>query len=166
MKLLFLIFPMILVGCVTSSTPKGETLPVLGNPARAAAWGTPSVSKTPDGYQMVYQNPANRKEQITIIGSRNLTYGLSYPPNIKGQKTVGGKTVKTSTPQVWQKVQIVGKNAYFYQSHEAMDGRNARYKTLGEELTDPRGVFGYYAVDAEGSNNQVRGWISELRFGR
>jgi hypothetical protein len=164
MKFPLLIFPIILASCVTSTTPKGEALPVLGSPARASAWGAPTMNKTSDGYEIVYQNPSNRNERVSIKGSRKLLYGLRYPPHIKGQSSEGGKVVKTATPQGWQKVKIAGQNAYLYQSHYPVDGRAARFKTLGEQLAGPSGTFGHYAVDIEGSNIQMRRWISELRF--
>lgn len=164
MKSLLLLFSLILASCITSSTPEGKTLPVLASPARATAWGSPTVSKTSEGYEMAYQNPSNASERLVIKGSRKMFYGLTFPPDIKGQKTMNGRPVKTNTPQVWQKVQITGQPAFLYQSHSPMDGRNARYKIIGEQLNGPGGVFGYYAIELEGSNNQVRPWISELRF--
>ena len=166
MKFLLFLFPLILASCGSSSTPEGEALPVLGSPARAAAWGAPSITKVKNGYMMVYQNPSNNSEMLTIKGSRDLLFGLTYPPDIKGRKLVAGKMMETSTPQVWQKVQITGKDVYLYQSHAPLDGRGSRYKTLGEQLTGPQGIIGNYAVEIEGSNNQMRRWISELRFTR
>ena len=72
--------------------------------------------------------------------------------------------VETSTPQIWQKVQIADQEAYLYQSHHPLNGRGARFKILGAELKGPGGIIGYYSVEIEGSKNQMRAWISELRF--
>ncbi|YCM44948.1 hypothetical protein V2O64_02810 [Verrucomicrobiaceae bacterium 227] len=164
MKVLFLLLPLLLAHCATSSTPKGEALPVLASPARSSDWGSPAMIDTPNGYHLVYQNPDNSQERVTIKGSRDLLYGLSYPPDIKGVEFVDGKMVTTKTSQKWQKAQIQGEDIYFYQSHFPTEGQGPRYKTLGEELVAPNGVIGYYAVDLEGSNSQVRRWLSELRF--
>ena len=164
MRFLLLLLPFLLASCGLSSTPQGKALPTLASPDRAAAWGAPAVTKSTGGYIMVYQNPSNSKERLTIKGSRALLYGLSYPPDIKGEEMVGGKMVKTNRPQVWQKAQITGNDVYFYQSHDPTFERGARYKTLGEQLTGPGVVIGYYAIEIEGTKNQMRHWISELRF--
>lgn len=163
--LAILIIPCLLASCV-SKTPDGEALPVLASPARESAWGSPKVVALKNGYQRIYENPSNKAESLKIKGSRELLYGLNYPPNIKGEKIVGGKKQVISTPQVWQKGAINGEEVYLYQSHYPIAGEGPRHKTLGAELKDPKGVVGYYSVEVEGTNQQARRWLSELSFVR
>jgi len=70
-----------------SSTPPGSslgpsTLPILSSPARANAWGPPERTKAKDGYSLLYINPANSKEKLTITGSSELMFFLLYPPHL------------------------------------------------------------------------------------
>ncbi len=170
-KILILLLLPFLTQCASRSTSGSShrsasttTLPILSNPARAQAWGAPSITKNADGYRYSYTNPANPKEKLRIFGSRAMMPFFVYPPNIKGTKLVNGVPTQTNEAQLWSKALLAGKTAKLYQSSFANADQAAEFRTLGLTLKDSSGASGQYRIEAEGTKNQVRTWLSELRF--
>jgi len=141
-----------------------EALPILTNPARAKIWGPPSISQNANGYTSTYINPSNPKEKLRIIGSHKGMPFFVYPPNIKGLKTVNGIDTPSNEAQVWKKALVKGKTVKWYQSRFANSQQAAEYRTLATELNDQSGGKGQYRIEVEGTKNQMRTWLSELRF--
>lgn len=169
-KLTLLLLPLLsLLTHCSSHTPSGSTsskhpLPVLSSPSRAKAWGPATIEKKPHGYLSTYTNPANPKEILRIYGSKKLMPFFIYPPHIKGQKIVNGTPTNISQAQVWDKALLMNQSVKLYQATFASKTAAAEFHTLGTPLKDPSGINGNYRIEAEGTKNQVRTWLSELRF--
>lgn len=167
MKFILFALPLLaLSSCSQSSSTSTEqkNIPFLKSSTRETSWGKAKKSQSADGYELSYKNPQNRSESLTIKGSPNFFFGLTYPPDIKGEKLVDGKMIETRTPQVWQKTKVAGKNIYFYQSHFPMRGRGPRFKTLCTNFQAPNGAEGFYLIEIEGTKNQAQQWLSELNL--
>ncbi len=171
MKKLFLLLLLpFLTQCSSQSTSGSgsgaELPPILASPARAKAWGAPRTVKDSSGFISTYINPSNPKEMIRIFGTNKMLPFFVYPPNIKGTKIVNGVATQADEAQLWTKLPLVGKTAKLYQSSFPSASKAAEFRTLGMTLKDPSGNSGQYRIEAEGTKNQVRTWLSELRFGQ
>lgn len=154
-----------------SSTPPGSslgpsTLPILSNPTRANAWGAPKKTKTSDGYILLYINPANNKEKLTITGSSELMFFLLYPPHLRGTLIINGKTAQIDEAQLWKKALVAEQTVKWYHAHLPSTHYGSIFRTLGTGLKDSSGKIGQYRIEVEGTKNQMRNWLSELRFGK
>ena len=156
---LLALFPL-LVQCAGSYDSK--PLAVLSNPSRAQAWGPPRTTQSADGYEMAYVNPSNPKEKFTITGSKGMMPRFYYPPNIKGTRS--GTTGEASESQKWNFAKVNGKVVKWYQSSFSTSEKPAVFRSMGVELANQTGGRGQYRIEAEGTKNQVRTWISELRM--
>jgi hypothetical protein len=157
LTILIPLFPL-LVQCAGSYDAK--PLAVLSNPSRAQAWGPPLTTQTANGYEMAYVNPSNPKEKFTITGSKGMMPLFYYPPNIKGNGTAG----EVSESQKWKFAKVNGKVVKWYQSSFPTSEKPAVFRSMGVELANQTGGRGQYRIEAEGTKNQVRTWISELRM--
>ena len=165
---LLLLLPF-LTQCSSSSSSASSSsapLPTLSSPARAKAWGAPKVEKTASGYLFAYVNPSNQKEQLRISGSREMMPFVVYPPNIKGTKMIDGVATQVKTPQMWNKALVQKTTVKWYQSSFPTAKRAAEFRTLGAFLKDNSGGSGHYRIEAEGTKDQMRNWLSELQFGQ
>ena len=141
-----------------------STLPVLSSPARANAWGTPEKTRTKDGYKLLFTNPSNSKEKITIIGSRELMFFLLYPPHLRGNRMINGREIEVNEAQLWKKALVAGQTVKWYHAHLPSPDYGSIFRTLGTELKDRSGKIGQYRIEVEGTKNKMRNWLSELRF--
>ena len=160
MKIIWLVLLLPFLAQCSSSNSTSKHLPSLSSPARAQAWGQSLVLLTRDGYQKTYINPSNPKEILRIIASRQIMPFFAYPPNIKGIET------RANTPQVWQSSSVNGTSINWYQSTYSSSNRASVFRTLGAELKDRSGGRGQFRIEAEGTKNQMRTWLSELRIGQ
>jgi len=107
---------------------------------------------------MTYVNPDNSKEQFTIIGSKSMMPLFYYPPDIKGAAREARKSQK------WKFANVNGKVMKWYQSSFPTSNSPAVFRSMGVELANQTGGRGQYRIEAQGTENQVRTWISELRM--
>ena len=153
--LLVLLVPF-LVQCSSSSSSK--PLANLSSPARAQAWGSPKTTQTAGGYRKTYTNPSNSKESLTITGTSKLLPFFVYPPHIKSPQG--------DIPQKWKTSLVMGKTMQWYQSSVPTSTRGSIFRSMGLTLSNQSGASGQFQIEAQGSKNQVRTWISELRLGQ
>lgn len=161
-KLLLLPLLGLLTQC--SSPDSAKPLTVLSSPARAKDWGPPQTVQGNGSYTKTYTNPINGKEKVTITGSREPMYFLYYPPNLIGTITQNGVTTQVNEPQVWMKSLVENQTVKWYQSTLPSDTKGSVFRTLGADLRDRSGNLGSYIIEIEGTKNQMRNWLSELRF--
>jgi hypothetical protein len=162
-KICFLLLIPFLTHCSSTGSSSGK-LPILSSPARAQAWGAPKVSQTGNSYEATYVNPANSKERLTVTGSSQMMPFFVYPPNIKGTKIVNGIATQVREPQLWTKALVNGKPARWYQSSFPTAQEAAKFRTMGVHLKDQSGGSGTYRIEATGTKNQMRTWLTELRL--
>ena len=167
-----LVIPLLSFLCLLthcSSTPPDSSLgpstpPILSSPARANAWGPPERTKAKNGYSLLYTNPANSKEKLTITGSSELMFFLLYPPHLRGTRIVNGNTVQINEAQLWKKALVAEQTVKWYHAHLPSTHYGSIFRTLGTELKDGSGKIGQYRMEIEGTKNQMRNWLSELQF--
>ena len=152
-----------------SSTPPDSsiglsTLPILSSPARANAWGPPEKTKAKNGYSLLYTNPANNKEKLTITGSSELMFFLLYPPHLRGTRIIDGNTFQVDEAQLWKKARVANQTVKWYHAHLPSTHYGGIFRTLGTELKNGSGKIGQYRIEVEGTKNQMQTWLSELRF--
>jgi hypothetical protein len=152
-----------------SSTPSDSslghsTLPILSSPARADDWGTPEKTQTKNGYKLSYANPANSKEKLTITGSDELMFFLLYPPHLRGTRIINGSAIEVDEAQLWKKSLVAEQTVKWYHAQLPSIHYGSIFRTLGTELKDGSGKVGQYRIEVEGTKNQMRNWLSELRF--
>jgi len=148
----------------SESSLKAPTIPVLSSPARANTWGIPEKTQMKDGYQLLYTNPSNSKEKLTITGSNKLMFFLLYPPHIRGTRMINGRAIEVDEAQLWKKALVADQTVKWYHAHLPSAHYGSIFRTLGTELKDGSGKIGQYRIEVEGTKNQMRNWLSELSF--
>ena len=113
---------------------------------------------------MIYTNPGNAKEKVTITGSRELMFFLYYPPHLRGTRMINGNAVEIDQAQLWKKALIAGQNVKWYHAHLPSANYGGIFRTLGAELRDDSGRIGQYRIEVEGTKKQMQTWLSELTF--
>ena len=108
-KYLALFFLPILCQCSSNSAQTKAPAPTLHNRALEKSWGKPKLEQTSCGYRVVYTNPSDKRNKLTINTRSRMWASHQFPPYVKRQELVNGEMKVTSTPQVFRNATVMGK---------------------------------------------------------
>jgi len=130
--------------------PKRIAVPVLKSAALEKRWGTPTLLVGPQGgYALRYQNPRNRKSQLTIFGSPDM-YPIAgaFPPPYTdlGMDPRSGTYAPREVAQGWKTARLSGRGVRFYITEASSPGEPVQYSTETFRLTGPDGRTASYRL--------------------